>query len=64
MEKDPHASVLGQIETLHAVGTFTGLGDGQLLERFATLHGEAAELAFAALVDRHGPMVVRVCRRI
>ena len=26
--------------------------------------GEAAELAFAALVERHGPMVLRVCRAV
>ncbi len=52
---------------LHALfdaGTATGLTDGQLLERFATQCGESAEPAFAALVDRHGPMVWRVCRAI
>jgi RNA polymerase sigma factor (sigma-70 family) len=37
------------------------LTDGQLLERFATGRGEVAELAFAALVERHGAMVLRVC---
>jgi RNA polymerase sigma factor (sigma-70 family) len=37
--------------------------DGQLLERFAT-GGEAAELAFAALVERHGPLVLHTCRSI
>jgi RNA polymerase sigma factor (sigma-70 family) len=37
------------------------LSDGQLLERFA-LRGE--EGAFAALVHRHGPMVLGVCRRL
>ncbi len=52
-----------RIHALYSVGTFTGLSDGQLLERFATREGEAAELAFAALVERHGPMVLRVCRR-
>ena len=46
------------------MGTLAGLGDGPLLERFATLRGEEAELAFAALMARHGPMVLRVCRRI
>jgi RNA polymerase sigma factor (sigma-70 family) len=40
------------------------LTDGQLLERFATARGETAELAFAALVERHGPMVLRVCRSV
>jgi RNA polymerase sigma factor (sigma-70 family) len=35
--------------------------DAQLLERFVASH---AEEAFAALVERHGPMVLRVCRRV
>jgi RNA polymerase sigma factor (sigma-70 family) len=33
-----------------------------LLERYTTGTGEEAELAFATLVERHGPMVLRVCR--
>jgi RNA polymerase sigma factor (sigma-70 family) len=45
-------------------GTIRDLTDGQLLERFATGGGEPAELAFAALVERHGPMVMRVCRGV
>ena len=39
----------------------TGLTDGQLLEDFLSRHDEAA---LAALVQRHGPMVWGVCRRI
>src|SRR5262249_52314296 len=35
--------------------------DGQLLERFVTGRDE---VAFEALVRRHGPMVFGVCRRI
>jgi RNA polymerase sigma factor (sigma-70 family) len=41
-----------------------GLSDGQLLARFAWQRDESAEVAFAALVHRHGPMVLRVCRQI
>src|SRR5262249_37622129 len=37
------------------------LMDGELLARFVATHDEAA---FAALIQRHGPMVFRVCRRI
>ncbi len=52
------------LKTLFEDGVPAGLTDGQLLERFATGRGEAAELAFAILVDRHGPMVLRACRSI
>ena len=50
-----------QFQTLFNLGAFRDLTDGQLLERFSTGHGEVAELAFAALVERHGAMVMRVC---
>ncbi len=52
------------LSTLFDVGACSGLTDSQLLERFAAHRGEAAELAFAALIDRHGPMVLRACRGI
>jgi RNA polymerase sigma-70 factor (ECF subfamily) len=38
-----------------------GLSDGQLLEGFVRQRDEAA---FEALVRRHGPMVLGVCRRV
>jgi hypothetical protein len=47
-----------QIRTLYNVGTIGDLADGQVLERFTTDSGERAELAFAILVERHGPMVL------
>ena len=53
-----------QLLTLLHSGTVSGLTDGQLLEQFAEREGESAELAFSALVERHGPMVHRVCQRL
>src|SRR5262249_50305538 len=38
-----------------------GMTDGQLLECFLTRRDEAA---FEALLRRHGPMVLGVCRRV
>ena len=53
-----------QINRLFLDGTTAGLTDGQLLERFATRRPEAAEAAFETLVNRHGPMVLRVARGV
>ena len=64
MRPDRHGPSLRQIRTLFTMGTAVGLTDAELLERFAAREGEAAELAFAALVERHGPMVLRVCRQV
>jgi RNA polymerase sigma factor (sigma-70 family) len=50
-----------EFRKLFNVGATAALTDGQLLERFTTLHGERAELAFAAILERHGPMVLRTC---
>ena len=62
MTTRPKGKIGQQLRTVFNLGTIGDLTDGQLLERFATRGGEAAELAFAALVERHGPMVLRVCR--
>jgi RNA polymerase sigma factor (sigma-70 family) len=43
------------------VREYTDLADGELLESFVAQRDEAA---FEVLVRRHGPMVLRVCRRI
>jgi RNA polymerase sigma factor (sigma-70 family) len=40
------------------------MSDGQLLARFVRCRDELAEPAFTALVQRHGPMVLRVCRQV
>jgi RNA polymerase sigma-70 factor (ECF subfamily) len=49
---------------LYSDGVSTGLSDKELLERFARCRGTSGETAFAALVARHGPMVLSVCRRM
>ena len=57
-------AALRQIQSLYTAGTCSGLTDGQLLERYMASGGERAEAAFAALVERHGPMVLRICRAV
>src|SRR5262245_8306762 len=56
--------VLRQMQALLTAGTFSGLSDGQLLERFLERPDEAADLGLAVLVRRHGRMVLGVCRRV
>jgi RNA polymerase sigma factor (sigma-70 family) len=53
--------VARQIEALFASGSVAGMSDRQLLDRFASRNDAAAEPAFAAIVSRHGPMVLEVC---
>jgi hypothetical protein len=55
------SGTLKQIQHLLDEGTFTGLSDARLLERFVTRRDEAA---FAALVERHGAMVRNTCRAV
>ena len=56
-------AALRQLDTLFKVGAMRKLTDGQLLERFSTGPGEVAELAFEALVKRHGAMVLHSLQR-
>ncbi len=57
-------SVARQIESLYDGGSVAGLTDRQLVDRFVTRHDATGEDAFAALVARHGPMVLGVCRQL
>ncbi|WP_406693383.1 RNA polymerase sigma factor [Singulisphaera sp. Ch08] len=50
--------------TLFTAGTVAGLTDSELLSRFANQPGDVAEASFAALVTRHGPMVLGTCLRM
>ncbi len=56
---------LTPLRTLFQIGVLGGLADGRLLEIFTT-EGDAAarETAFGALVERHGPVVLKVCRDV
>jgi RNA polymerase sigma factor (sigma-70 family) len=53
--------VLNQLRTAVLLRDAAGVTDGQLLESFITRRDQAA---FAALVRRHGPMVLGVCQRV
>ena len=58
------AELLSGLNTLTRFGVAGNLSDAQLLDRFLDRGGEAAEAAFEALVARHGPMVLDVCRKV
>src|SRR5437867_11564576 len=53
--------VLRHIRALTVIESAKHVSDRQLLDRFAAAHEETA---FAALVRRHGPLVLGVCRRV
>jgi RNA polymerase sigma factor (sigma-70 family) len=61
MARPPLNNVLAHIRQLAAAGACSALSNEQLLDKFAACHDEAA---FAELVERHGPMVLGVCRRV
>ncbi len=51
----------GPLRRLFGEGGVSGMGEGELLRRFA---GSRDPLAMEVLVARHGPMVLGVCRRV
>jgi RNA polymerase sigma factor (sigma-70 family) len=52
------------IHTVFTAGALGTLTDSELVERFTAEYGEASELAFAALVERHRAMVLLTCRAV
>ncbi len=57
------AQAIGRsLDTLFRVGTLGTLSDGELLECLTSTQSSAGEDAFRALVERHGPMVLGLCR--
>src|ERR1700722_19836532 len=57
-------AVVQQIASLFDGESVAGLTDRQLLERFTTSGNATGEAAFAALVRRHGPMVLGICHQL
>ena len=64
MAKPKTANVHRGIRTLFSVERFGTCRTANSLNGSQPMPSEAAELAFAALVERHGPMVLRVCRGV
>src|SRR5262245_39126036 len=61
MATTPINRVIDQFHDVILTEEHRGLSDQQLLDRFVTRRDEAA---FTALVRRHGPMVLGICRRV
>jgi RND family efflux transporter MFP subunit len=53
--------VLRQYQSLFGSGIAGNLSDREMLETYLGRTGELREAAFVAMLDRHGPMVLRVC---
>lgn len=64
MINDQRGSARRDLSILFNVGTVSDLPDAELVRRFVEAVGESGERAFAALVGRHGPMVLATCRSI
>jgi zinc protease len=61
MARVARGSIVESLGRLFATGTATALGEVELLERFVS-QGDPG--AFEVILQRHGPMVLRVCRRV
>src|SRR5262249_32946801 len=64
MTKVVHSAAFRHVELLFQAGKTGDLSDRELLEQFRDAREQAREVAFRALIERHGPMVLRVCRSI
>jgi hypothetical protein len=61
MSESRSGSVLGRFRSLFGRGTLVGMSEALLLERFVAHKDEEA---FEALISRHGPRVLGICRRM
>ena len=60
MTRTQSPTLVGHLKTLFGAGTLSGVGEGELLERFLAGRDETA---FEEILARHGPMVLGICRR-
>jgi RNA polymerase sigma factor (sigma-70 family) len=64
MARTATESISRQLESVFEGSSVAGLSDRQLLDRFIASRDPAGEAAFAAIVARHGPMVLSICRQL
>jgi RNA polymerase sigma factor (sigma-70 family) len=64
MGKIESSSALRNVQMILAGGTVAGRTDAELLEVCRSPDRQSRDLAFTALIERHGPMVLRTCRSI
>ncbi len=67
MSTGQSGSATGYLTALFREGTLSSKSDSELLEQFITARSDRddqAELAFSALLQRHGAMVLRICRSV
>jgi RNA polymerase sigma factor (sigma-70 family) len=65
MASENRSVALRHLHTVFTAGAIGSLPDGVLLERFLSGRGNPdSSAAFAELVERHGPMVLGVCRDV
>lgn len=61
MVRKPEGKTAQELGILFKAGSLGAWRDATLLDRFLAGQDASAEAAFATLVERHGPMVMRVC---
>ncbi len=62
--RNRHARVMREFHQLFRLGAVGGMTDAQLVAQFLAQQEDGAQAAFEGLVDRHGPMVMHVCRGV
>jgi len=64
MGKIHGGSALRNVQMVFAAGTVSGRTDQELLEQCRSTDRQIRELGFTALIERHGPVILRTCRSI